>query len=120
LVVSGGLTRVVSLRPDGAGGSSNTRQVLQADSVSRPRFSPDGRWIVYRSNGIFIQPYPGPGRRLQVAGLAGSNGDGPLEWRADGKEIVFGVFDKGQFALWSAADTNVIHVMTRISTAATP
>jgi hypothetical protein len=50
-----------------------------------PRFSPDGRWFAYESGGtIFVQPFPGPGRRQQVAPM-GAN----AEWRKDGKEIVY-------------------------------
>jgi hypothetical protein len=50
-------------------------------------FSPDGRWIVYfvRGAGVYVQPFPGPGLRTQIA----SSGRHPV-WRKDGKEIVFG------------------------------
>jgi eukaryotic-like serine/threonine-protein kinase len=60
------------------------------------RFSPDGRWIVYAGMaaeaGIYIQPFPGPGRRRQVA----SGGGSPV-WRQDGNEIVY----LHQGAIWS-------------------
>ena len=54
-----------------------------------PRFSPDGRWVVYEggdraSSALYVQPYPGPGRRRQIA----SGGRYP-EWRRDGREILF-------------------------------
>jgi len=56
-----------------------------------PRFSPDGRWFVYDTGsveeGIYVQPFPGPGRRRQIA-PSGQK----AAWRKDGKEIVY--FDK--------------------------
>jgi serine/threonine protein kinase len=61
-------------------------------------FSPDGRWIVYAGlaadSGVFVQPFPGPGRRRQVA-PAGRY----AVWRGDGKEIVY-LHDN---AVWSIA-----------------
>lgn len=60
------------------------------ESVFSPAFSPDGRWIVYasrsgdrQSGGIFVQPFPGPGLRRQIASTYG-----PVRWRGDGKEIL--------------------------------
>src|SRR5215831_16471563 len=50
-------------------------------------FSPDGRFIIYDAHpspGIYIQPFPGPGRRQ----LIDQSGIDPV-WRGDGKEIVF-------------------------------
>ena len=61
------------------------------ESVFSPAFSPDGRWIVYairsadrQSGGIFVQPFPGPGLRRQIAATYG-----PVQWRRDGKEILY-------------------------------
>ncbi|MGO9262569.1 MAG: hypothetical protein ACLQU1_40755 [Bryobacteraceae bacterium] len=58
--------------------------------VRGTHFSPDGRWIVYSADsgsspdqGIYVQPYPGPGLRKQIASESGF----PV-WRKDGKEIV--------------------------------
>jgi len=58
------------------------------------RFSSDGRWIVYRvtGTGIYVQPFPGPGLRTQIANFSGF----PI-WRKDGKEIV--IYDGG--GVWS-------------------
>jgi WD40-like Beta Propeller Repeat len=49
-------------------------------------FSPDGRSIVYsiRGSGVYVQPFPGPGRRVEIA----ANGEDPV-WRRDGKEILY-------------------------------
>jgi hypothetical protein len=64
--------------------------------VWNTRFSPDGRWIVYQvpgpNGGIFVQPFPGPGLRKQVA----NGGEYPV-WRKDGKEIVY----LDQYRIWS-------------------
>jgi hypothetical protein len=49
-----------------------------------PQFSPDGRWILYSNDGLFVQPFPGPGPRRQI-----SDENGPAAWRGDGKEILY-------------------------------
>jgi serine/threonine protein kinase len=54
------------------------------------RFSPDGRWVAYMSNEpglreIFVQPFPGPGPKVQV-----STGGGQWpRWRRDGRELFY-------------------------------
>lgn len=57
-------------------------------------FSPDGRWISYRSNEtgryeVYIQPFPGPGQRWQIS----TNGGFPSGWRGDGREIYYTTSD---------------------------
>jgi Tol biopolymer transport system component len=54
------------------------------------QFSPDGRWIAYRSNEsgrleVYVRPFPGPGgaRRISIDG-----GSQP-RWRRDGKELFY-------------------------------
>jgi Tol biopolymer transport system component len=61
------------------------------EALFSPAFSPDGRWIVYasrsgdrQSGGIFVQPFPEPGLRRQIAATYG-----PVRWRGDGKEILY-------------------------------
>jgi eukaryotic-like serine/threonine-protein kinase len=54
------------------------------------QFSPDARWIAYESdesqrNEIYVAPFPGPGRKLQISRAGGSQ----PRWRQDGKEIFF-------------------------------
>jgi serine/threonine-protein kinase len=51
-----------------------------------PRFSPDGRWLAYSSDEsgrqeVYLQPFPGPGRRVQVST---DGGEQPV-WSADGR-----------------------------------
>lgn len=56
------------------------------DSHFDASFSPDGKSIVYAvyGAGIYVQPFPGPGRRIEIA----AKGEDPV-WRADGKEILY-------------------------------
>ena len=63
--------------------------VQTEEEIPNARFSPDGRWIVYRArkdgaDGIFVQAFPGPGLRKQIS----VSGSFP-QWRKDGKEIVY-------------------------------
>ena len=62
------------------------------EHVFSPAFSPDGHWIVYavqsgdrKSGGIFVQPFPGPGLRRQIASTVRAM----VQWRRDGKEILY-------------------------------
>jgi serine/threonine-protein kinase len=55
-----------------------------------PAFSPDGRWIAYRSfglgrNEVYVQPFPGPGGKWLI-----SNGGGrhPV-WSRNGRELFY-------------------------------
>ena len=47
------------------------------------QFSPDGRWIAY--TGISVQPFPGPGGRIQISG----GGDAQPRWSHDGGQIFY-------------------------------
>jgi Tol biopolymer transport system component len=54
------------------------------------QFSPDGRWIAYVSNEtgsdeVYIQPFPGPGGKIQVS----TAGAIDPRWRRDGRELFF-------------------------------
>jgi Tol biopolymer transport system component len=54
------------------------------------QFSPDGRWVAYRSNEsgrfeVYVQPFPGPGGNLQIS----TNGGTQPRWRRDGKEVFY-------------------------------
>jgi Tol biopolymer transport system component len=58
------------------------------------QFSPDGKWIAYHSNEsgrfeIYIQPFPGPGSKLQVS----TNGGAQVRWGPHGKELFYIALD---------------------------
>jgi hypothetical protein len=53
-------------------------------------FSPDGRWMAYTStesgrSEVYVQPYPGPGSRVQISTQGGS----APAWTSNGTEIVY-------------------------------
>jgi Tol biopolymer transport system component len=55
-----------------------------------PRFSPDGRWLAYVSNEsgrdeVYVQPFPGPGRRWQISTEGGT---APV-WARSGRELFY-------------------------------
>ena len=64
---------------------------LQTPAIEgAPSFSPDGRWIGYVSDEsgrpeIYVQPFPGPGRKWQVSTEGGTE---PV-WSSDGREIFY-------------------------------
>jgi hypothetical protein len=68
------------------GSAQNLKPALLAPGeptvIMHARFSPDGHWIVYSQDGLYVQPFPGPGLRRQI----GPNGI-PF-WRGDGREII--------------------------------
>jgi Tol biopolymer transport system component len=54
------------------------------------QFSPDGRWVAFESDEsgapeIYVQPFPGPGRRVRVS----TNGGSQVRWRDDGRELFY-------------------------------
>ncbi len=54
------------------------------------QFSPDGRWLAYVSNEsgrfeIYVQPYPGPGGKLQIS----TDGGGEPLWNPNGRELFY-------------------------------
>jgi len=88
---------VSRLGQDGAFG--NTQPLVNSDEFHPvSSFSPDGKYIVYRvsgnsaSGGIYVQRYPGSGRRTLLTQDTGT----PV-WRRDGKEIVYA----NDGAIWS-------------------
>ena len=55
-----------------------------------PAFSPDGRWLAYVSDSsgryeIYVQPYPGPGGRVQISIEGGTE---PV-WARNGRELFY-------------------------------
>jgi Tol biopolymer transport system component len=80
-----------------------TPYLQTAFDESQGQFSPDGRWVAYRSDEsgkpeIFVQPFPlseGGGGKFQV-----SNGGGAQpRWRRDGKELFYVVNDRTVMAV---------------------
>jgi hypothetical protein len=88
------------LRP----GESAGVKVVSSPAVEiAGQFSPDGRFLAYAQNvsgeaQIFVQAYPGPGGRWQVAQEA----TGPFRWSTDGRQIFY-VSGRGLMAV--AVDT---------------
>jgi Tol biopolymer transport system component len=76
-------------------GTGKAIPVVQTQFEERDgQFSPDGKWIAYQSNEsgrseIVVQPFPGPGDKLQVS----TNGGGQVRWRPDGKELFYIALD---------------------------
>jgi len=57
---------------------------------SEGQFSPDVRWLTYTSNEsgrqeIYVQPFPGPGEKVQVSSAGGAH----PRWRRDGREVFY-------------------------------
>ena len=64
-------------------------EVVEAGAnLLAPTFSPDSRWIAYSTTGtgggLYVQPFPGPGPRRQIAPSVGR-----VIWRRDGREILY-------------------------------
>ncbi len=60
-----------------------------------PEFSPDGHWLAYESDEsggfeIYVQQYPGPGRKVQISNEGGSR---PV-WSHDGRTLFYRNGDK--------------------------
>jgi dipeptidyl aminopeptidase/acylaminoacyl peptidase len=75
--------------------------VIQTKAQERnAQFSPDGKWIAYESDDsgrfeIYVQPFPGPGRREQISNAGGAQ----VRWRADGKELFYIALDRQLMAV---------------------
>ena len=93
---------VYTARVGGPPGDGNDRLLVQTgERVFGPRFSPDGRWIVYRviggTDAIYVQPFPGGVEDRQ---LIADNGFNP-QWRGDGREIAYLGQEDGIWSIWS-------------------
>ena len=65
--------------------SAGDKQVTEfAPRGVEAKFSPDGKWIAYAGAGIFVESFPGPGTRIQLA----DRGAQPL-WSHDGRQIFY-------------------------------
>ena len=59
-------------------------------SEDSPSFSPDGRWLAYRSDEsgdseIYVRSYPGPGGKWQISTAGGA----VPKWSSDGKQLLY-------------------------------
>ena len=59
------------------------------------QFSPDGKWVAYQSNEaghfeIYLQPFPGPGDRIQVSAGGGQH----VRWARNGSELFYVAADQ--------------------------
>jgi serine/threonine-protein kinase len=71
-------------------GRPETPKVLVGKGAANGQISPDGRWLAYQlllagRNEVYVQPFPGPGPRIQVST------DGGLDalWSHDGRELFY-------------------------------
>jgi len=68
-------------------------RALTAGPAAEAQFSPDGKWIAYwapPTGDIFVQPFPGPGGRIQIS----RDGGNQVRWSRDGKRIFYIQSDK--------------------------
>jgi hypothetical protein len=63
--------------------SAADKQVVFFAPGAEARFSPDGKWIAYQ--GVFVQPFPGPGGRIEISRGSGAQ---PV-WARDGRQIFY-------------------------------
>jgi serine/threonine protein kinase/Tol biopolymer transport system component len=86
---------ILPLEREGAGWKAGAAKafVHSANMDVDPRFSPDGRWLAYASlespghPDVFVQPFPGPGARVQV-----SVGGGAMPvWSRTKPELLYGL-----------------------------
>jgi dipeptidyl aminopeptidase/acylaminoacyl peptidase len=92
------------------------KAVPLADSAfieTQPRFSPDGRWMLYATNEtgrleLYARSYPGPGDKTPVSEGGGRYG----LWRRDGAgyEIFFLTADNRLMAVSARADGAGLHI----------
>lgn len=72
-------------------GERKPRPLFQTPAIEGvATFSPDGRWLAYASNEsgrfeVYVQPYPGLGRRYQIST---EGGWGPV-WARSGRELFY-------------------------------
>jgi serine/threonine-protein kinase len=82
--------------PDGSSGNAKLQSFLDSRSQkAEPAFSPDGRWVAYRSDEtgnreIYVTPYPGPGGKFLIS----TEGGIAPHWSDDGRELFYRSGDK--------------------------
>jgi Tol biopolymer transport system component len=101
LLVSGP-DSIISVGLDGTAEERAPKLLIQTGDLTRyVKLSPDGHWMVYlgltpnQGGGIYVQPFPGPGLRKQIASTT-FDCRSPI-WSKDGKEILY--YDQSR--IWS-------------------
>jgi serine/threonine protein kinase len=79
--------------------SPDDGQVTAFGLGGEAQFSPDGKWIAHvmgaPRGGLFVQPFPGPGARIQIT----SGGGTQARWSRDGTQIFYIASDKKLMAV---------------------
>ena len=84
-----------------------SRMILPAAfNESEVALSPDGRWLAYQSDEadrmeVYVRPYPGPGGRVSVSLLGGTE----PAWSRDGRELYYRAGDSLMAATVSLSPT---------------
>ena len=87
MVLGTAFTDGFNLMTRGVGADTTTRGLLVTPATELgPRLSRDGNWLAYSSDEsgrqeVYVQPFPGPGRRVQVS----SGGGEQPTWSVDGR-----------------------------------
>jgi Tol biopolymer transport system component len=77
--------------PEGSSGNAKPQSFLDSRSFkAEPAFSPDGRWVAYRSDEtgvreIYVAPYPGPGPKSLISPDGGTT----PRWSRDQRELFY-------------------------------
>jgi eukaryotic-like serine/threonine-protein kinase len=77
--------------PEGSSGDAKPESLVDSQPGKRdPHFSPDGRWVAYRSNEtganeVYVAPYPGPGAKIPIS----TGGGATPRWSQDGRELFY-------------------------------
>jgi serine/threonine-protein kinase len=80
---------------------------------SSAELSPDGRYLAYESNQsgrseVYVQPFPGPGRRELVS----TDGGGQPVWARNGRELFYRASGPGPMMRMMAVDVTLGNVFT--------
>jgi hypothetical protein len=76
-------------------GDPKPSPVVQTDADERGGLlSPDGKWLAYVANDsgafeVYVQPFPGPGPRVQVS----TKGGDQIRWASSGRELFYIALD---------------------------
>jgi serine/threonine-protein kinase len=94
--------------------TSPARPFLMSDAdESSAELSPNGRYLAYESNQsgrseVYVQPFPGPGRRELVS----TDGGGQPVWARNGRELFYRASGPGPMMRMMAVDVTLGNVFT--------